>query len=178
MAHLLTAASACKNSRIIITGYRFVLSLPSSHPLSPLSVPIHFLTLSTSQGAALTHRAVQSLSAQVKSKIAGIVTFGDTQTLQDGGRIRGFPTNRTLIICNIGDVICTGTLLVYPVHLDYVKWVPTAVAFLIEKLLEADAQDPFMGLMNNTEPPALPAPSAWPPAWTSSVAPMPLPSNG
>ncbi|KAK8137253.1 cutinase-2 [Apiospora sp. TS-2023a] len=152
MAQLLTAAAACPNSRIIITGY--------------------------SQGAALTHRAVQSLPDAVKSKIAGIVTFGDTQTLQDGGRILNFPTNKTLIICNIGDVICTGTLLVYPVHLDYIKWVPTAVAFLIEKLLEADAADPFMGIMNNATPPALPEPSAWPSAWTSSVAPMASPSNG
>lgn len=120
----------------------------------------------------------------MKSKIAGVVTFGDTQTLQDGGRIRGFPTNKTLIICNLGDVICTGTLLVYPVHLDYVKWVPTAVAYLIEKLLEADARDSFMGLGGNmgganvTAPPALPEPSAWPPAWTGSIAPMPTPSNG
>ncbi|KAK6836147.1 cutinase-domain-containing protein [Apiospora arundinis] len=159
MAQLLTAASACNQSEIIVAGY--------------------------SQGAALTHRAVQSLPAAVKSKIAGIVTFGDTQTLQDGGRILGFPTNKTLIICNIGDVVCTGTLLVYPVHLDYVKWVPTAVAYLIEKLLEADARDPFMGLGGNmaggenvTAPPQVPEPSAWPSGWTGSMAPMPTPSNG
>ncbi|KAK7959081.1 uncharacterized protein PG986_003935 [Apiospora aurea] len=155
MAQLLTAAAACPNSRMIISGY--------------------------SQGAAITHRAVQTLPDEVKAKIAGIVTFGDTQTLQDGGRILGFPTNKTLIICNLGDVICTGTLLVYPVHLDYIKWVPTAVAYLIERLLEADARDPFMGLMGGADPaapPALPEPSAWPSAWTSSLAPMPTPSNG
>ncbi|KAK8036294.1 cutinase 1 [Apiospora rasikravindrae] len=131
MARLLAAAAACPKSRIIISGY--------------------------SQGAAITHRAVQTAAASL-----------------------GFPTNKTLIICNLGDVICTGTLLVYPVHLDYIKWVPTAVAYLIEKLLEADARDPFMGLMGGdlATPPALPEPSAWPSAWTSLVAPMPTPSNG
>ncbi|KAJ2895622.1 hypothetical protein MKZ38_006297 [Zalerion maritima] len=34
-----------------------------------------------SQGAALTHRAVEGRSSSVKNKVVGAVTFGDTQNL-------------------------------------------------------------------------------------------------
>jgi len=72
------------------------------------------------------------------------VTFGDTQTIQDHGRITGFPVNQTLIICNVGDVVCVGTLVpIYPVHWDYVKWVPTATLFLAQMVLAANAVDPW-----------------------------------
>lgn len=55
-----------------------------------------------SQGAALTHRAVEDLPANVKARIAGIVTFGDTQNRQDNGQINNFPASKTKIICNPG----------------------------------------------------------------------------
>jgi cutinase len=80
----------------------------------------------------------------VRSRIAGVVTFGDTQTLQSGGHIAGFSTQKTLIICNVGDIICVGTLLpLYPMHWDYVKWVPTATLFLAQMVLQANAVDPW-----------------------------------
>lgn len=69
----------------------------------------------------------------------GVVTFGDTQTLQDNGRIIGYPVNRTLIICNRGDVICVGTLFVVPTHFNYMDRVPEAAAFLISRILIAYA---------------------------------------
>ncbi|KAK6347887.1 hypothetical protein TWF718_005707 [Orbilia javanica] len=90
-----------------------------------------------SQGAALTHRAVEDLSTAVKNKIAGIVTFGDTQNLQDRGRIPNFPTEKTLIICNVGDAVCAGTLTILPAHLDYVRRVPEAVSFLTARIRAA-----------------------------------------
>ncbi|KAI1080861.1 cutinase-domain-containing protein [Whalleya microplaca] len=117
MQLLLSAAATCPDSKIVAAGY--------------------------SQGAALTHRAIEGLGAEIRDKIAGVVTFGDTQTFQDGGRIRNYDTNRTLIICNAGDVVCTGTLYVFPMHFDYVKWVPTAVAFLAQKLLDANRDHPW-----------------------------------
>jgi cutinase len=55
------AASQCPNSKLVAGGY--------------------------SQGAALTHRAIENLSDAVKGKIVGVVTFGDTQNLQDRGQI-------------------------------------------------------------------------------------------
>ncbi|KAI1339075.1 carbohydrate esterase family 5 protein [Xylariaceae sp. FL0016] len=117
MQLLLSAAATCPNSKIVASGY--------------------------SQGAALVHRAIEGLKPEVRNRIAGVVTFGDTQTRQDGGRIKGYPLNNTLIICNVGDIICTGTLWPGPVHFDYIKWVPTAVLFLTERLIQANAIDPW-----------------------------------
>ena len=110
---LTTAAVTCPNSIIVAAGY--------------------------SQGAAITHRAIEGLPQGVKDRIAGVVTFGDTQTLQHKGHIAGYPIDKTLIICNVGDVICTGTLWVFPIHLDYTKRVPEAVTFLVSRILEAAA---------------------------------------
>ena len=110
MYTLLTqAATACPGSSVVAAGY--------------------------SQGAAITHRAVEALAPAVRDRIAGVVTFGDTQTLQDGGRIRGYPPERTLIICNVGDIICAGWMWVVPIHLDYLARVPEGLAFLIARIL-------------------------------------------
>ncbi|KAI1371331.1 carbohydrate esterase family 5 protein [Hypoxylon crocopeplum] len=117
MQLLLNAAATCPNSKIVAAGY--------------------------SQGAALTHRAIEGLPQEVKDKIIAVVTFGDTQTWQDGGRIKDFDKNRTLIICNVGDVVCTGTLYVFPVHFDYVKWVPTATYYLAAKLMDDAVLKPW-----------------------------------
>lgn len=89
------------------------------------------------------HRAIEGLGQSVKDKIAGVVTFGDTQAWQDGGRIKDYPPEKTLIICNIGDALCTGTIIVLPIHFDYTKWVPTAIQFLTTMLLNANATDPW-----------------------------------
>ncbi|KAI0023702.1 cutinase-domain-containing protein [Xylariomycetidae sp. FL0641] len=166
MQIFLSAAAACPNSKIVASGY--------------------------SQGAALVHRAIEGLDQKVKDKIAGVVTFGDTQTWQDSGRIKGYPLNNTLIICNVGDVICTGTLWAYPVHFDYLKWIPTAVLFLTEKLLLANAVHPWTNgsfvYYNMTQPSRAPMPLGtfnvtWPPAGypvptiSQSVGPSPTISS-
>ncbi|KAI0967558.1 cutinase-domain-containing protein [Xylaria arbuscula] len=118
MEAIISSAAACPHSKIVVSGY--------------------------SQGAAIVHRAVEGLTPEIRARIAGLVTFGDTQTLQDGGRVLGYPTNQTLIICNNGDIICIGTLLpLYPVHWDYIKWVPTATLFLAQTIVAANAVDPW-----------------------------------
>ncbi|KAI1181182.1 cutinase-domain-containing protein [Nemania sp. FL0916] len=118
MQAIITAATACPHSKIVVSGY--------------------------SQGAAIVHRAIEALPVEIRSRVAGVVTFGDTQTLQDGGRIAGYPANQTLIICNYGDIVCVGTMVpIYPVHWDYVKWVPTATLFLAQTILAANATDPW-----------------------------------
>ncbi|KAI0814503.1 cutinase-domain-containing protein [Xylaria sp. FL0064] len=125
MQAIITTAAACPHSKIVVSGY--------------------------SQGAAIVHRAIEGLADTVRSRIAGVVTFGDTQTLQDGGRVKGYPTNQTLIICNNGDIICVGTLVpLYPVHWDYVKWVPMATLFLAQTILAANAVDPWPAPGNGT----------------------------
>ncbi|KAI1499719.1 carbohydrate esterase family 5 protein [Biscogniauxia marginata] len=153
MQVLLSTAATCPDSKIVAGGY--------------------------SQGAALTHRAIEGLQQEVKDKITAVVTFGDTQTLQDGGQIKGYPPDRTLIICNVGDIVCTGTLYTYPVHYDYVKWVPTAVTFLAEKLLEANATTPwpngsFVFPNTTTGQPMLAPVLTLPPGSSSAPARLPL----
>jgi len=108
---LASAAIYCPQSKIVAAGY--------------------------SQGAAIAHRAVESLPQYVKDRIAGIVTFGDTQAFQDGGRIRGYPLEKTLIICNPGDLVCLGTAYIAPTHFPeyYLQRVPEAVSFLVGRLL-------------------------------------------
>jgi cutinase len=116
---LSTAATLCPSSVIVASGY--------------------------SQGAALTHRAIEGLNQNIKDRIAGVVTFGDTQTLQDGEHILGYPLNKTLIICNQGDVICAGTLWVVPIHFDYTRRVPEGVAFLFERIMAAGGKPKGLG---------------------------------
>ncbi|KAH7635920.1 cutinase-domain-containing protein [Sordaria sp. MPI-SDFR-AT-0083] len=102
------AATECPNSKIVVSGY--------------------------SQGAALVHRAVESMSEAVKNKIVAAVTYGDTQRLQDRGRIPNFPEEKTLIICNTGDLVCVGQLTILAPHLDYERRVPEALAFINARL--------------------------------------------
>jgi cutinase len=65
------AASACPQSMLVGGGY--------------------------SQGAALMHRAIESLPQATKDKIAAVVLYGDTQNLQDGGKIKNFPKEKVKV---------------------------------------------------------------------------------
>lgn len=87
-----------------------------------------------SQGAAVMTGAVGTLGSAVEDRIAGVVLYGDTRNAQTGGSIPGFPREDTLVICNLGDGICTGTLIVTAAHLAYIPTVPRAVAFLSGKI--------------------------------------------
>lgn len=92
---------------------------------------------SSSQGAAVCHRAIEDLDDTVKDKIAGVVTYGDTQNQQDDGQIPNFPAEKVLVICNAGDAVCRGSLTITAAHLDYVRRVPEAVAFLNKQISAA-----------------------------------------
>jgi cutinase len=89
-----------------------------------------------SQGAAVTHEAISNsgLSSSVISKIVGVVLFGDTQYLQDGGRITNYPTQNTLIICAPGDLVCDGTLVITAAHLSYGANAQQAANFLKSRI--------------------------------------------
>lgn len=145
------------------------LQVPTAPFLTLRSCDTKCTNINSSQGAALTHRAIEGLSDAIKSRIIAVVTFGDTQTFQDGGRINGYDTNRTLIICNEGDLVCTGTLYVFPVHFDYIKWVPTATYYLAAKLLEDAIVTPWPNgsfIFPNVTVPAIP-----------SIPPAPQPTD-
>ena len=65
-----------------------------------------------SQGAAVNHRAIEDLSDNIMNQIAGVVTFGDTQSRKDGGKIPNFPSDKIKIFCGgaIHDTVCDGVL--------------------------------------------------------------------
>jgi cutinase len=105
LANLITRASTqCPASKLVVSGY--------------------------SQGAALVHGAVKRLGAAARARIFAAVTFGDTQRQQDGGQIPGIPASNTLILCNAGDRVCEGTLIITSAHLDYTGSVGTAANFI------------------------------------------------
>ncbi|PSK51859.1 cutinase-like protein 10 [Elsinoe australis] len=87
-----------------------------------------------SQGAAVIHGAAKTLSTTVQNRVVGLVTYGDTRKAQDNNRIPPFPAAKTKIICNAGDTVCTGTLIVTAAHLNYLGTVPDAVSFLVGRV--------------------------------------------
>ncbi|KAL1956407.1 hypothetical protein VTO42DRAFT_7293 [Malbranchea cinnamomea] len=87
-----------------------------------------------SQGAAVMHGAIPGLSDAVKDQIKGVVLYGDTRNEQDGGRIPNFPTDKTNIICNPGDLVCDGTLILTAAHFTYGTRVRGAVDWLEDRL--------------------------------------------
>ncbi|KAG6917193.1 hypothetical protein DXG01_003536 [Tephrocybe rancida] len=91
MANDVTAkASACPNTKIVISGY--------------------------SQGAQVTHLAAARLSSAVRSRVNAAVVFGDP----DNGQPFPSPINaHELTFCATGDNICAGGDLVLPPHLSY-----------------------------------------------------------
>ncbi|KAL5386037.1 hypothetical protein DPSP01_004469 [Paraphaeosphaeria sporulosa] len=86
-----------------------------------------------SQGAAVSHRAIESLDPAVQNQIAGVILYGDTQKTQDKGQIPGFDTAKTKIICAPGDLVCTGSLVILAPHLSYGANADEGAAFLVQK---------------------------------------------
>lgn len=87
-----------------------------------------------SQGAAVNHRAIEELDASVKDKIAGVVLYGDTQKQQDNDQIPNFPADKVKIICQVGDAVCRGQLLVLPAHLTYGTRADEGIDFLVSQV--------------------------------------------
>ncbi|KAF9873736.1 cutinase [Colletotrichum karsti] len=108
------ANTECPNSMLVVGGY--------------------------SQGAAVTHRAVEDLPQGMKDQIVAAFMFGDTQFQQEGGKIANFPEDKTNIICARGDAVCRGTLTILPAHLSYGRNAQEQADFITQKLTAAGAQ--------------------------------------
>ncbi|KAJ4983800.1 cutinase precursor [Stagonosporopsis vannaccii] len=93
-----------------------------------------------SQGAAVNHRAIEELDAGVQDQIAGVVLYGDTQKQQDNDQIPNFPADKVKIICQPGDAVCRGQLLVLPAHLTYGSRADEGVEFLVQQVKGAQAK--------------------------------------
>jgi len=84
-----------------------------------------------SQGAAVMHNVIgKRLSQTVKSRIAGVVLYGDTRNKQDHGKIPNFPANRVKVICNPTDGVCGGALIVNVGHMTYTARIAEGASFL------------------------------------------------
>lgn len=50
--------------------------------------------------------------------------------IKQEGLVPNYPEERTLQICNVGDEVCYGRLILTLTHLDYARRVSEAVAFI------------------------------------------------
>jgi cutinase len=80
------------------------------------------------------HNSVSGLSSSVKDRVKGVVLFGDTRNLQDGRQIPNFPRDSIKIYCALGDMVCSGTLIITLAHFSYSVNVPDALSFLSSKV--------------------------------------------
>lgn len=87
-----------------------------------------------SQGSAVISNAVEQLSDAVKARLDGVVFFGYTKNLQNLGRIPGFPSNKLKVYCNVGDMVCSGTLIITAAHLTYGLKTTEAALWLASKV--------------------------------------------
>lgn len=81
--------------------------------------------------------SIQALSSDIQSQIAGVVLFGFTRNLQDGGQIPKFSASKTKVYCAVGDLVCDGTLTITPAHLTYGSDASSAASWLQQQIQAA-----------------------------------------
>jgi cutinase len=75
-------------------------------------------------------RSIQRLPQSIKDRIGAVVLFGYTQNQQLNGGIPGFPDSKVKVFCNIGDLVCLGTLTLLAPHFTYGLRTDDAVRFI------------------------------------------------
>ncbi|KAK4034186.1 carbohydrate esterase [Parachaetomium inaequale] len=91
------------------------------------------------QGTAVMSNSVGELDDAVKEQVKGVVLFGYTKNLQNGGRIPDYPAERTKVFCNVGDAVCTGTLTITPAHFGYLTAARGEAPRFLESRIDAAA---------------------------------------
>lgn len=62
---------------------------------------------------------IRDLDASIREKVVGTVLFGYTKNEQNDGQIPNYPSDRLLVFCNFGDLVCEGQLIIAAPHLAY-----------------------------------------------------------
>lgn len=101
---------------------------------SAIQLWLIFILPKFSQGSAVIDNAIQKLDSDVRDKVKGVVLFGFTRNLQDGGRIPNYPKDQTKVFCAVGDMVCDGTLIITAAHLTYGANANEAATFLASKV--------------------------------------------
>ncbi|KIJ33758.1 carbohydrate esterase family 5 protein [Sphaerobolus stellatus SS14] len=104
-ANVTAQASACPNTKIVISGY--------------------------SQGAQLVHKGSVLLSTSVQSRVNAVVMFGDPD---NGQALPGVLNSRKITFCATGDIICLGGQIITVFHLGYGANAAAAASFVVSKI--------------------------------------------
>jgi len=113
--HFTTAATKCPNTVIVTGGY--------------------------SQGTAVIFNAVSGLSANIKSRVAGVVLYGYTKNAQNKSLVPNYPPDKVKVFCPKADGVCNGALNVNLGHFSYLGdgTIKEGYTFLIQKIKAAPA---------------------------------------
>ncbi|QDS76332.1 hypothetical protein FKW77_002665 [Venturia effusa] len=87
---LKSSAAQCPDTKFVISGY--------------------------SQGAMVAHICTAYAEASLKSRITGVVAFGDPF---NGAPIKDFPAEKLKTFCNPADGVCEGKFAISAAHLSY-----------------------------------------------------------
>lgn len=87
---LKSSAAQCPDTKFVLSGY--------------------------SQGAMVAHICAAYAEEALKSRIKGVVVFGDPF---NGAPIKGVPKEKLKIFCNPGDGVCNGKFAISAAHMSY-----------------------------------------------------------
>nr|P29292.1 RecName: Full=Cutinase; AltName: Full=Cutin hydrolase; Flags: Precursor [Ascochyta rabiei]CAA46582.1 cutinase [Ascochyta rabiei] len=73
-----------------------------------------------SQGTAVMAGAIPKLDA-VRARVVGTVLFGYTQNQQNNKGIKDYPQEDLQVYCEVGDLVCDGTLIITVSHFLYLE---------------------------------------------------------
>ncbi|KAI9801888.1 MAG: hypothetical protein M1833_002202 [Piccolia ochrophora] len=99
------AVTQCPNTKIVLSGY--------------------------SQGAMVVHAADRQLPANLASKVAAVVLFGDPF---NGRPLQNVPANKVRTFCHTDDSVCRGSPVISAGHLNYYRDAPAAAQFVADNL--------------------------------------------
>ncbi|KAE8323852.1 putative cutinase 2 [Aspergillus sergii] len=87
-----------------------------------------------SQGAAVMHGSIPTLSDQIKDRIKGVVMFGDSRQQQSHNRIDHFSEQKVKFYCDEHDGICQNSISLSLSHYEYGSKAEDASQWLLSQV--------------------------------------------